>query len=189
MLSRRSAIIVALGCAAGQVLPLAHASGDTSPSTSPKWTRDDKDPRWVQGEVILPAPPEAVWSRLGRVSEWPRIFTDIKSLRIVDRIDETWNMKVESRTFAYGPQEYHARLDPSARTARGWVAGAGVSAVNTMRIFDGSAPRTSRAVCSLFIDARGIAAWVLGKDEIHRKQEHMVVQYLADFERAFGARP
>jgi hypothetical protein len=165
-------------------LPVAEASAQTAP----KWVRDEKDPRWVHGEIVVPSTADAVWARLGRVAEWPRVFTDIKSLRIVERIDETWHLKIESRTFDYGPNEYHVRLDPFERTARGWFRGAGVSAVCLMRIFEGTVPSTSRVVCSLFIDVRGIAALVLGRDELRRRQEHMVVQYLADFERAFGGR-
>ncbi len=176
----------ALGCSAGLVLPLRNAAAQHA---APTWTRDENDPRWVQGSVVVAAAPAAVWRRLARVPEWPRLFTDVKSLRIIESRADYWRLKVESRTFDYGAYEYQAKFEPAARTARGWFGGAGVSAVCHMRVLDRPDPATSRVTCSLFIDARGIAAWIIGKDEIRRKQEHMVTQYLADFQRAFARAP
>jgi carbon monoxide dehydrogenase subunit G len=156
--------------------------------TAPRWWRDTADPRWVQGDVTVAAPSDVVWRRLRRVTEWPRTFTDIKSLRVLESGRDDWLLKITSRTFDYGEYEYRAQFTDSTRSARGSFGGAGATAVCTMRVVEGSEPRTSRVWCSLFIDARGVAAWILGQDEIRRRQEHMVVQYLRDFERAFAVR-
>jgi carbon monoxide dehydrogenase subunit G len=156
--------------------------------TSPRWWRDTTDPRWVHGDVTVAAPSDAVWRRLRRVTEWPRTFTDIKSLRVLESGQDEWLLKITSRTFDYGAYEYRAQFTDATRSARGSFGGAGATAVCTMRVAEGGEPQTSRVWCSLFIDARGVAAWVLGQEEIRRRQEHMVVQYLQDFEHAFAPR-
>lgn len=183
MLSRRALVFGSASIAAANAMLLRAAWADTPP----RWTRDEKDPRWVHGEVVAPSSPEVTWRHLARVPEWPRLFTDIKSLRVVEHAGDAWKLKVASRTFDYGAYDYEARIDPATRTAKGWLGTAGVSAICTMRVLDGSAPSTSRVSCSLFIDARGVAAWAIGKDELRRRQEHMVVQYLADLQRGPGS--
>lgn len=156
-----------------------------SPST---WKRDEKDPRWVQGQVVAAATPEAVFARLQRVPEWPRMFTDIKSMKIIERGTDHWRVKLETWTFDCGAHEYHVRFD-SSRTARLWIDAPGVTAVAYMRVLEGTTANTSRVVYSLFVEARGVMGWFVSKEELRRKQEQMVVRYLADLERAFRAPP
>ena len=153
---------------------------------APTWSRDTKDPRWVQGQVIATATADAIWAKLQRVPDWPRMFTDIKTMKIVERGTDHWRVKLETRTFDCGAHEYHVRFE-SPRTARLWIDAPGVTALAYMRVFEGATTDASRVVYSLFLEARGIAAWFHSKEDLRGKQEHMVVQYLADLERAFGA--
>jgi hypothetical protein len=154
---------------------------------APTWTHDAKDPRWVQGQVTAHATMDAVWAKLQRVPEWPQMFTDIKTMNIVERGTDHWRVKLETRTFDCGAHEYHVRFD-SPRTARLWIDAPGVTALAYMRVLEGGAPEASRVVYSLFLEARGIAAWFHTKEDLRRKQERMVVQYLSDLERLFAPR-
>jgi uncharacterized membrane protein len=181
-MKRRQVILAMVSATVAAMVP------STAFAQTTRWWRDETDPRWVHGDVTVAAPSDAVWRRLRRVTEWPRTFTDVKSLRVLESGQDDWLLKVTSRTFDYGAYEYRAHFTDSTRSARGSFGGAGVSAVCTMRVAEGTEPQTSRVWCSLFIDARGVAAWVLGQDEIRRRQEHMVVQYLTDFEHAFAVR-
>ncbi len=183
MLARRSFLAAALGSAA--TLVLRGAAAEPAP---PTWRRDDKDPRWVQGQVAALATPDAVFARLRQVPEWPRMFTDIKTMKIVERGTDHWRVKLETQTFDCGTHEYHVRFE-SPRTVRLWIDAPGVTALAYMRVLEGETKVVSRVVYSLFIDAHGIAGWFISKDDLRRKQEQMVVRYLADLERAFRATP
>lgn len=171
-----------IGAAASLAAELTFAD-----SPPPTWKRDDADPRWVQGQVLAQAAPDAVFARLRRVPEWPRMFTDIKSMKIVERGTDHWRVELETQTFDCGAHEYHVRFE-SPRTAKLWISAPGVTALAYMRVLDGATKETSRIVYSLFIDARGVAGWFISKDDLRRKQERMVVRYLADLERAFRSR-
>lgn len=153
---------------------------------APTWSRDAKDPGWVQGQVTANASPDAVWTKLQRVPEWPQMFTDIKSMTIVERGTDHWRVKLETRSFDCGAHEYHVRFDAPC-TARLWIDAPGVTAIAYMRVLEGAVPDAARVVYSLFLEAHGVAAWFHTKDDLRRKQEQMVVQYLADLERLFAA--
>lgn len=161
-------------------------SASARAQSSPTWTRDAKDPRWVQGQVSAAATPDGVWNRLRRVPEWPRMFTDIKTLRITERVDDAhWRLKLETRTFDCGVHEYHVVFDGPTKTGPLWIDAPGVTAVAYMRVLDGATAESARVVYSLFVDARGFAGWFITRDELRRKQEAMVVRYLADLAHAF----
>lgn len=181
---QRRTFLAVLASSAASTLASASAHAQTTPS----WTRDATDPRWVQGQVVAAATPDAVWNRLRRVPEWPRMFTDIKALRVIERVDDAhWRLKLETRTFDCGAHEYHVVFDDRAKTGRLWIDAPGVMAVAYMRVLDGATAESARVVYSLFVDARGFAGWFITKDELRRKQELMVVRYLADLARAFRA--
>lgn len=114
------------------------------------------------------------------------MFTDIKSLRIVEGGTDHWRVKLETKTFDCGAHEYDVLFD-SSRTARLWIDAPGITALAYMRVYEGEKKESSRVVYSLFIDARGVAGWFISKEDLRRKQEQMVVRYLADLERAFRA--
>jgi hypothetical protein len=179
----RRVVLAVLAVLAIASMPLSTAAQPEQLSP-PTWKRDERDPRWVQGEVAATASADTVFARLQRVPEWPRMFTDIKSMRIVERGTDHWRVKLETRTFDCGAHEYHVRFE-APRTVRLWIDAPGVSAVAYMRVLDGAAPDTARVISSLFIDARGIAGWFVSKEDLRSKQEQMVVRYLADLERAF----
>jgi hypothetical protein len=178
MLCRRAFI----GALAGSVLLSARrVQADT-----PTWARDSKDPRWVQGQVSVTAAPDAVWERLQRVPDWPQIFTDIKTMRILERGPNAFRIRLETVTFDCGAHDYNVTLE-SLRTAKLGINAPGVTALAYMRVLDGAAEGSSRVIYSLFLEARGIAAWFHTEKELRAKQESMVVRYLADLDRTFRA--
>ena len=71
----------------------------------------------MQGQVVANATADAVWAKLQEVPDWPRMFTDIKTMTIVERGTAHYCIKLETRTFDCGPHEYHGRFG-SPRTAR-----------------------------------------------------------------------
>ncbi len=142
----------------------------------------------MQGQVSANASADTVFAKLQRVPEWPRLFTDIKSMKIIERGTDHWRIKLETRTFDCGAHEYHVRFE-SPRTARLWIDAPGVTAVAYMRVLESATADTTRVVYSLFVEARGVMGWFISKEELQRKQEQMVVRYLADLERAFRLAP
>ena len=181
MLDRRTFI----GAVASSVLLAARGARAEAPNR-PTWARDSKDPRWVQGQVVAPAAADAVWARLQRVAEWPQMFSDIKAMRILERGPDDYRVKLETRTFNCGAHEYKVHFDPS-RSAKLWIDAPGVTALAYMRVLEGVGEGASRVVYSLFLEARGIAAWFHTENDLRAKQESMVVRYLEDLERAFRA--
>src|SRR5499427_7297431 len=72
-----------------------------------RWSRVASDPRWVQGDVTVNAPPDMVWARLARVNEWPQSLTDIERLKVLDRRTDDrghtrWKIELETRTLGHG---------------------------------------------------------------------------------------
>lgn len=179
MVPRRAFLASALGSLAFLVGRRA-----TAIPAAPTWKRDEKDPRWVQGQVLADAKPDAVFARLRNVPEWPRMFTDIKSMRVLERGGDRWRVRLETWTFDCGAHDYHVAFE-NARTARLWINAPGIDAIAYMRVLDGATPETSRVVYSLYVDARGVMGWFISTDQLRKKQEQMVVRYLADLERAF----
>lgn len=187
MLTRRCILASVLAAFSISAIPLS-VTAQPAQANQPTWKRDEKDPRWVQGQVTAAATPDAVFARLQRVPEWPRIFTDIKSMKVIERGTDHWRVKLETWTFDCGAHEYHVRFDAS-RTARLWIDAPGVTAVAYMRVLPNATTDTSRVVYSLFVDARGVMGWFISNEELRRKQEQMVARYLADLERTFRAQP
>ena len=154
---------------------------------APSWSRDAKDPRWVQGQVVATSGADDVWSKLRNVSEWPHMFTDIKTMKILERSPDHWRLEMQTRTFDCGPHQYHVRFD-EGRSGRMWIDAPGVSAIAYVRILPVvDRPEISRAVYSLFIDVRAPASWFISEADVRKKQEQMVTRYLADLERLFAA--
>ena len=129
--------------------------------------------------------PEAVFSRLQKVWEWPRMFADIKKMRIAERGSNRFRIELETRTLDCGTHAYEVRIEPP-RSIRLWIDAPGITALASMRVLDGSTARHSWIVYSLFVEAHGIASWFVSTDALRRKQENMVVQYLGDLKRLFG---
>ena len=127
------------------VLGSRAARADTPASLT--WARDAKDPRWVQGQVLIATPPDVVWERLQRVPEWPQMFTDIKTMRILERNAAHYRVRLETRTLDCGAHDYDIRLE-APRTAKLWIDAPGVTALAYMRVLNGTEEGSSRVVYS-----------------------------------------
>jgi hypothetical protein len=174
--------VLSLALAAPIPLTWSYARADRPPIT---WQRDDKDPRWVQGQAIVSAAPDDVWSRIQRVDDWPNMFSDIKWIRIIERAPNHWRVRLESNTMTCGSHDYHVRFDPN-RTGRVIIDAPGTTSVAYFRVLDGRSPAEARVVYSLFVDIRGIMSWFVSEKTLRDKQEQMVVRYLRDIDRLFN---
>lgn len=76
------------------------------------WMRDRTDPRWVYGMVVVPVTAATVQTRLRNVDSWPRLFSDIRSLRVVRRGGDEWTVRLQTAVFECGPHDYHVRFTP-----------------------------------------------------------------------------
>jgi hypothetical protein len=112
------------------------------------------------------------------------MFTDIKTMRILERGPNRFRIKLETITFDCGAHEYDVVLE-APRSAKLGINAPGVTALAYMRVLGGATEGSSRVIYSLFLEARGIAAWFHTEKDLHAKQESMVVRYLMDLERAF----
>lgn len=150
------------------------------------WSRDPKDPRWVQGQAIVAAAPDAVWARIQRVDAWPTLFSDIKWLKVLERSPTHWGIRLESKSMTCGAHDYHIRFsDP--RTGQVIIDAPGTTSLAYFRVLEGRTSDEARAVYSLFIEVRGIMSWFVSETALREKQEQMVERYLRDIDRVFNA--
>jgi hypothetical protein len=177
---RGTAVAIAIG--AGYAL--ADGGGP-----SVRWHRDANDPRWVQGDVTVNAPPDAVWARLARVEEWPRTLTDVASIKVLDRRTDDrghtlWKIELETVTLDHGMLGYEVDSDP-ARSLLLSTDRMGVRAMAQTLVRPGPTPAQSNVVYSFFLRLSGIPSLLISDSSLRKKQEHMVDVTLGDIVRAF----
>jgi carbon monoxide dehydrogenase subunit G len=154
-----------------------------------RWGRVASDPRWVQGDVTVNAPPDVVWARLARVDEWPRSLTDIQSVKVLDRRTDDrghtrWKIELETRTLDHGMLGYDVDSDP-ARTLLLTTNRLGVSVVAQTLVRPGPTRDQANVVYSFFIELSGLPSLFISEKSLRQKQEHMVDVTLGDIGRAF----
>jgi hypothetical protein len=184
------------GAAFGLALAIAAASaGDVRAdgiAKSVRWHRDARDPRWVQGDVTVDAPPDVVWARLALVDAWPATLTDVARLKVLDRRTDDhghtrWKIKLETRTLGHGMLDYEVDSDP-ARSLLLSTNRLGVQAVAQTIVRAGPTPNQSNVVYSFFIEVSGIPSLLISEKSLRKNQEHMVDVTLGDIGRAFEER-
>jgi hypothetical protein len=155
-----------------------------------RWHRDANDPRWVQGDVTVDAPPEVVWTRLARVDEWPRTLTDVAAVKVLDRrTDERghtiWKIELETVTLDHGMLGYEVDSDPGHSLVLS-TDRMGVRAMAQTLVRPGPTPNRANVVYSFFIRLSGIPSILISDGSLRQKQEHMVDVTLGDIGRAFS---
>ena len=163
--------------------PISYAGADVTPP-APTWRRSDVDPHWVQGHVVVPTTPDVIWSRLQRVDGWKEMFSDIKSLRVIEHQVNHWKINLRTTAFDCGDHDYRVRFDDT-RTLHLLIDAPGVDAHAQITVKPAGRPTDSIVTYSLYVDAKGIMSWFVSEATLRKKQEFMVVQYLTDLRRAF----
>ena len=131
-MTRRAVLLLALA----SVISTPDEGALAAEPTSVTWGRDPKDPRWVQGQALVRTAPADVWTRIQRVDDWPRMFSDIKWLRVVERSPDHWRVRLESKTMTCGAHDYHVRFQPS-RSGKVVIDAPGTTSIAYFRVFDG----------------------------------------------------
>ncbi len=120
-------VVVALSVAAPSA---ASAMADPAQPPTIHWSRDKKEPRWVDGYTVVDTPPDAVWTALQRVPSWPTMFSDIKTMKVKRQEGSSWRLEMSTQTFDCGSQRLRRPLprrtlrqhsDQRARRRRGRV--------------------------------------------------------------------
>ncbi len=177
----------AVALAAGALGSPSSAHADPTPPP-PTWHRDAADPRWVQGEVTVDAPPDVVFARLEHVETWPQLLTDIARLKVLDHRDSHWEIELETRTLGHGMLGYDVNIGPG-KVAKLTTNRMGVKAVGHTLVRPGPTPGQSNVVYSLFLEVSGLPSLLISDKTLREKQEHMLTVTLADFQRAFAPKP
>jgi hypothetical protein len=159
-------------------------AGDSQAAPTPQVSRVQSDPRWIQGHVVVGAPPDVVFARLTQVDQWQSLFTDIAKMKVKSRSAEHWTIELETRTLGHGTLPYKVDIGPG-RHLRFWTNGRGVRADGETFVREGPTASQSEVTYQLFIDLSGIPALAVPERVLRPKQEHMVVTQLADLGRAF----
>lgn len=146
------------------------------------------DPHWVQGQVIVNAPPDVVLARLERVDTWPQILTDISQVEVVDHKDDHWHIKLETRTLGRGMLPSQVMIQRPERRVVFWGNDTGVSSAAYTTVRNGPTPNQSNVVYSFYIQISGIAHLIISESSLREKQEHMVQVTLEDIRRAYEPR-
>lgn len=181
------------GC--GLALAIAATRGglvraDGGAQATVRWHRDASDPRWVQGDVTVDAPPDVVWARLARVDDWTHTLTDVASLKVLDRRTNDqghtrWKIELETRTLDHGMLGYEVDSDPAGSLLLS-TNRMGVHAVAQTLVRSGPTPNQSNVVYSFFIYLSGLPSLLISESSLRRKQEHMVDVTLGDIGRVFA---
>lgn len=155
-----------------------------------QWHRDASDPRWVQGDATVNAPPEAVWARLAQVDGWTHVLTDVEKLKVLDRRTDDhghvrWTIELETRTLDHGMLRYEVDSDP-ARSLLLTTDRMGVHVVGQTIVRAGPTPNQSNVVYSLFIRLSGLPSLLISEKSLRSRQEHMVAVTLGDIVGAFA---
>ena len=160
-------------------------AGATSNSVS--WERDKKSPQWIHGQVDVATAPAAVWDRVQRVPEWPTLFSDVKWLKVEERAENRWRVRLETRTMDCGAHDYTITFDPKQRLASLRIDASGIDSTARLIVRPGTGAAKANVAYSLYVRATGIVSWFVSEKALHKKQEQMVERNLRDLERAFGA--
>jgi Polyketide cyclase / dehydrase and lipid transport len=154
----------------------------------PRWQRDRRDPRWVQGQVDLAASPDVVWQRVADVRAWPSLFSDIESLSVESMSSDRtrWVVRFQSKTLGHGPQYYFVSLDPEKRAGRMVIHAPAVRAAAFASIAPLGDVR-SRATYAAFAERHGLFGWFLSEQDLRVRQERLMERTLDDLQSAFGA--
>lgn len=164
------------------------AQAQVAPPPGVTWARDRSDPHWVQGQVNVSALPEAVWARVADVPNWPKLLTDIKWLKVLDKGKDRWRVKLETRTFECGAHEYTVTV-LGGRALAFEIDAPGIDSKARVLVRPGASAAQANVVYSLYVRATGIVGWFISEKELRKKQEAMLVRALTDIQRAFGAVP
>ena len=71
----------------------------------------------VQGQIMYDAPPAVVWSALIDYPAYPRFFTDMNTIKVVDSNEQSARIKVETENYwPYPDLHYTLRMAPSIAT-------------------------------------------------------------------------
>lgn len=157
----------------------------TAAASSPvTWTRDASNPTRVSGRVELEAATDAVWTRMRDVESWPRLFSDIRALKVKSHEGNRWVLRLDTVAMDCGPHDYIVQVHENRTISIDIDApGLGANAVLGVRagVGDGSV-----GTYEITVRIARILSWFVSEKELRTKQERMLLSYLEDFARAFG---
>jgi hypothetical protein len=142
----------------------------------------------VQGRVVVPTASDPIWVRLQQVDRWKDMFSDIKTLKVLEHDGSHWRINLRTTAFDCGAHDYDVRFD-DARTAHLRIEAPGADAHALISVKPGSHPSESVVTYSLYVQATGIMSWFVSEATLRKKQEYMVTKYLTDLQRAFTPAP
>ena len=178
----RRTLLLSLACMAA--FPSFNALADGPTSREVTWHRSEIDPRWVQGQVVVPTGQDAIWARLQQVDRWRDMFSDITILRVLEHEGSRWKINLRTTAFDCGAHDYNVRFDDN-KTAHLLIDAPGIDAHAQMAVKAGSRSGESVVSYSLYVEARGVMSWFVSEATLRKKQEYMVSKYLSDLQRAF----
>jgi carbon monoxide dehydrogenase subunit G len=187
LFSRSRSALLAAALTGALVL---HGSGAARAGSHASYTyhRDAKDPRWVQGEVTVDAPPDVVFATLEKVDAWPQTLTDIARLKVLSHRGDHWEVELETRTIPAGMLGYDVAVSPAQRSLKLYTNRLGVYTIAQTDVRPGASAGQSVVTYSLLIQVSGLPSLLISEKSLRQKQEHMVDVTLADLERAFTAK-
>lgn len=162
------------------------ATGSAYGTPSATLSTDPRDPEVIVGRVHVRESPARVWSRLKRVDDWARIFTDIRKLEIRKREGDHWMIDLESTAFGCGARPYDIRFK-TGRSAHLRIYAPGVDATGTLSVArEGSGSRFEYHFRVRWVDAGRCFAT---ERDVRDRQWRFVGAYVSDVESAFAFPP
>src|SRR5271154_1309460 len=123
-LARKSALILTVVLAGGAI----GAHSWTVAAMPASHQRNQRDMRWVRGQIDLATPAPEVWQRFADVRGWPSIFSDIASFSVKSESNDgaRWDVRFASKIVGHGSFDYLVTLDAAKQSGRVVVIASGV---------------------------------------------------------------
>lgn len=150
-------------------------------------TRDAKDPRWIHGTISVSAPADQIKARVARVAEWPKLLSDIKSLKVIEHSGKRWHVKIETRTMDCGAHDYYIDVAADGNVTL-VIDATGINANGRIAAKPSEHEGQSVARFSLFVETSGVIGWFIPESTLRARQERMVRRDLEDIAKAFATR-
>ena len=151
------------------------------------WSRDVGHPDWVSGRVLVPVALDAAWNRLEQVETWTAIFSELRRFDVFLSQPPHWRVHVEAESFfPCGAHDYDIVFRKDDAAIDIGIEAPGVESRASLSARPDGDQRTLLTF-RVFGRPTGLMAWFVSKKDLQRRQEKMVVRYLSDLRRAFGA--
>lgn len=139
----------------------------------------------TEGQVVVHAPPAAVYATLTDYRRWPQLFSDVSQVRDVSGKEATALVRFTSRLLAH---EHTLRFDnQSPRTLRFYLTDGhmGTKLSGDFRLLPADNGHATHVRMRLLLKTSGVFGWFVRDDSLRQKRQRKIQADLIDLKRYF----